>query len=97
MTDHTKIEKLQRDFNSLLDAFGKLQAEHAEVVKKLDALTNPPRVRVEAGPRYEGAFPDSTYRLMDQFSVPKHITDAMAEKIGDDVVRDVVADARRGR
>jgi hypothetical protein len=64
---------------------------------RIEALTNPPRVRVEAAPRYENPFPDSTYRLMDQFSVPKHITDEMAKKIGDDVVRDVVADARRGR
>jgi hypothetical protein len=97
MTDHSDLEKLKRDFNALTDAFAKEKEKTERIEAELAALKNPPRVRVEAGPRYENPFPDSTYRLMDQFAVPKHITDAMAEKIGDDVVADIVKDARRGR
>jgi hypothetical protein len=69
----------------------------AEEVKVLKARIDPPRVRITEERRYEGAFPDSTYRLMDQMSVPREITDKMREVVGDDVVRDVVADRLRRR
>jgi hypothetical protein len=63
-------------------------------VETLRARIDPPRVRITEERRYEGAFPASTYRLMDQMSVPREITDKMREVIGDDVVRDSAAQAR---
>jgi hypothetical protein len=73
----------------LAEALGRIAA--------LEAQLDPPRVRVEAEREPDRPFSPSVYRALNSLTVPEEVTRAMRDKIGDDVVRDIVADRLRGR
>ena len=72
----------------------------AELEKRLAAieakLNPPPRLVEPEGVKVgmEG-FSASTYAAIDRMSVPRHITRAMAEQVGTDLVRQIVKDGTR--
>jgi hypothetical protein len=71
-----------------------LMAEIVKLRQELEALRNPPRVKIEATPTHSQ--PTWAEReVLSKLSVPKHILDGMAATVGDDVVRDIVADSKR--
>jgi hypothetical protein len=83
---------------ALVDELRKSITSLAEEVKVLKARIDPPRVRITEERGYEGAFPASTYALMDRMSLPKdgqNGIDALAKAVPDSVVADIVADSKR--
>ena len=68
-------------------------AELEARIKALEIKTQPPP-KVAVAARMEGHAP-STYRLIDQMSVPQHILREMQAAVPDEVVREIAKDGRK--
>ena len=68
-------------------------AELEARIKVLERRADPPPRPPEPA-RLEG-FSPSTYRLLDQMSVPQHILREMQAAVPDEVVREIAKDGRK--
>ncbi len=73
-----------------------LEAENAALearLARLEGLKRAPATEPTARLGMEG-FSPSTYRLIDQATVPKDITDAMTKNVGTEMVQTIVRDGK---
>jgi hypothetical protein len=69
-------------------------AELEARIKRMEDQLNPPP-RPPQPREYETPFPASTYRYIDQMSVPKNVFDKLVETVPTELVRQVVEDRKR--
>jgi hypothetical protein len=69
-------------------------AELEARIKRMEDRLNPPPPPPKP-PEFERPFSASTYRLLDQMSVPQHILRQMQQAVPDEVVREIAKDGRK--